>query len=201
MKWLKEQSTEFYEARIHALIQKWNIAIERNSDCWEVGMWSTEDQLHIDIYFNLLWKLGGLLFYIYIYIYIYISWPTVVEGHLKAPFSTARRRKGCYSFLGIASLILDPYLIMQIVMQGCTKYHFLSLWFDTTCDGTPFSWAFSEHSIMPMGRYFLEQSKCRGKYGVNQVVYLHIERDREFNMLMIRWMFTLTIVPHWFFGF
>ena len=32
MKWLKEQSTKFYEARIHSLIQRWNIAIERNSD-------------------------------------------------------------------------------------------------------------------------------------------------------------------------
>ena len=31
-KWLKEQSTEFYGAGIHALIRRWNIAIERNSD-------------------------------------------------------------------------------------------------------------------------------------------------------------------------
>ena len=32
MKWLKEQSAEFYEAGIHALIQRSNIAIERNGD-------------------------------------------------------------------------------------------------------------------------------------------------------------------------
>ena len=32
MKWLKKQSTEFYERRIHALIQTWNFAIERNGD-------------------------------------------------------------------------------------------------------------------------------------------------------------------------
>ena len=32
IKWLKEQSTEFYETGIHALIQRWNIAIERNGD-------------------------------------------------------------------------------------------------------------------------------------------------------------------------
>ena len=32
MEWLKEQSTEFYEACIHSLIWKWNIAIERNGD-------------------------------------------------------------------------------------------------------------------------------------------------------------------------
>ena len=32
MKWLKEQSTEFQEAEIYAIIQRWNMAIERNSD-------------------------------------------------------------------------------------------------------------------------------------------------------------------------
>ena len=32
MKWLKEQSTEFSEAEIYALIRRWNIAIERNSE-------------------------------------------------------------------------------------------------------------------------------------------------------------------------
>ena len=32
MKWLKGQSIEFYKAEIHALIQRWNIAIERNGD-------------------------------------------------------------------------------------------------------------------------------------------------------------------------
>ena len=31
-KWLKEQSIEFYGAGIHALIQRLNIAIERNGD-------------------------------------------------------------------------------------------------------------------------------------------------------------------------
>ena len=32
MKWLKEQSTEFYEAVIYAIIPKWCIAIVRNCD-------------------------------------------------------------------------------------------------------------------------------------------------------------------------
>ena len=31
-KWLREQSTEFYEAGIHALICRRNVAIERNGD-------------------------------------------------------------------------------------------------------------------------------------------------------------------------
>ena len=32
IKWLQEQSTEFYEAGIHALIQGCDIAIERNGN-------------------------------------------------------------------------------------------------------------------------------------------------------------------------
>ena len=32
MKWLEEQSTEFYEAGIHALIRSQNIATEKNGD-------------------------------------------------------------------------------------------------------------------------------------------------------------------------
>ena len=35
MKWLKEKSTEFYEAGIHAHIRMYNIATERNSNCVE----------------------------------------------------------------------------------------------------------------------------------------------------------------------
>ncbi len=34
MKCLKEQSTEFYEAGIHALIRRWNIVIKRNGDAY-----------------------------------------------------------------------------------------------------------------------------------------------------------------------
>ena len=30
--WLKEQSTDFYKAGIHALNRMWNITFERNSD-------------------------------------------------------------------------------------------------------------------------------------------------------------------------
>ena len=32
----------------------------------------------------------------------------------------------------IASLILDPYLVMLSVKQEGIKYHFLSLWYDLT---------------------------------------------------------------------
>ena len=32
MKWLKEKLTEFYQAIIHALIGRWNIAVDRDDD-------------------------------------------------------------------------------------------------------------------------------------------------------------------------
>ena len=32
MKWLKEQSTEFWKAGTHAFLWRWNIAIKRNGD-------------------------------------------------------------------------------------------------------------------------------------------------------------------------
>ena len=57
-KWLKEQSKEFYEARIHALIQRWNIAIEKWWLRREVGMSSTDDQFHFDVWYMFLcWEL------------------------------------------------------------------------------------------------------------------------------------------------
>ena len=70
--------------------------------------------------------------------YIYsIKLATIVEGNPKAPFSiatTPRCRGGRYSFPGLLYFILDPYLIMLSVKQGGIKYHFLSLWYDSTWD-------------------------------------------------------------------
>ena len=62
---------------------------------------------------------------------------TIVEGNPKAPFSiatTPRCRGGRYSFPGLLYFTLDPYLIMLSVKQGVIKYHFLSLWYDSTWD-------------------------------------------------------------------
>ena len=62
---------------------------------------------------------------------------TIVEGNLKAPFSIATTpmcRGGRYSFPGLLYFTLDPYLIMLSVKQGGIKYHFLSLWYDSTWD-------------------------------------------------------------------
>ena len=73
---------------------------------------------------------------------------TVVEVDPKSPFSiatTTRCMGGRYAFLWITPLTLNPYLIMLSVKQGGFKYHFLSLWYDSTCDLTPVSRAIGEH--------------------------------------------------------
>ena len=67
-------------------------------------------------------------------LYIYSCWLTVVKGDPNTPFSIATTLKwkgGCYSFLWIAPLNLDPYLIMLNVKQRGIKDYFESLvWLD-----------------------------------------------------------------------
>ena len=46
----------------------------------------------------------------------------------------------------VLHLALDSYLIMLSAKQGRIKYHFLSLWYDSTWDWTLVSWAIGEHS-------------------------------------------------------
>ena len=80
---------------------------------------------------------------------IKVKLATIVEGNPKAPFSiatTPRCRGGRYSFPGLLYFTLDPYLIMLSVKQGGIKYHFLSLWYDSTWDWTQVSRAIGEHS-------------------------------------------------------
>ena len=67
---------------------------------------------------------------------------TIVEGNPKALFSIATTpmcRGGRYSFPGLLYFTLDPYLIMLSAKQGGIKYHFLSLWYDSTWDWTQVS--------------------------------------------------------------
>ena len=104
--------------------------------------------------------------YIYIYIYIYkVKLATIVEGNQKAPFSIATTpmcRGRRYSFPGLLYFTLDPYLIMLSAKQGGIKYHFLSLWYDSTWDWTQVSRAIGEHS-KPLAnvRYCLVSWGCR----------------------------------------
>ena len=60
---------------------------------------------------------------------------TFVEGDPKAPISiatTPRCRGRRYSIPGLLHFTFDPYLIMLSDKQGGIKYHFLSLWYDST---------------------------------------------------------------------
>ena len=89
--------------------------------------------------------------YIYIYIHIYIKKKlklvTIIEGNPKAPFSRATTpmcRGRRYSFPGLLYFTLDPYLIMLSVKQRGIKYHFLSLWYDSTWDWTQVSRAIGQ---------------------------------------------------------
>ena len=77
--------------------------------------------------------------YIYVCVCVCVSWLTMVESNLKAPFSiatTPRCREGHYSFLWIAPITHDPYVIIPSVKQKSIKYYFLSLWYDSTWDLT-----------------------------------------------------------------
>ena len=46
---------------------------------------------------------------------------------------------GATPFSGLLHFTLDTYLIMLSVKQGDIKYHFLSLWYDSTWDWNPMS--------------------------------------------------------------
>ena len=107
---------------------------------------------------------------------------TIVEGNPKAPFSIATTpmcRGGRYSFPGLLYFILDPYLIMLSVKQGGIKYHFLSLWYDSTWDWTQVSRAIGEHSNPKANHLLLRhetQKKiaCPGSwYSINTKKNIH----------------------------
>ena len=87
----------------------------------------------------------------------------------KAPFSIATTpwcREGLHSFLWIASFTLEPYLIMLSVKQEGIKYHFLSLWHDSTRDLTLVCRAIGEHrAIGLMSRVF---ANGQGDWGLIQ---------------------------------
>ena len=53
--------------------------------------------------------------------------------------------QGTTPFPGLLHCTLDPYIIKLSVKQGGIKYHFLSLWYNSTWDWTPVFWAIGEH--------------------------------------------------------
>ena len=114
------------------------------------------------IFLDRFWLVHYYYYYYYYYLclgvresismYIYISkvkLATVVEVDQKAPFSLATTRgvgEGAIPFPGLLHFTLNTYLILLSVKQGGIKYHFLSLWYDSSWDWTPVSWAIGEHS-------------------------------------------------------
>ena len=49
-------------------------------------------------------------------------------------------------FPALLHFTLDPYLIILSIKQGGIKYHFLSLWYDSTKDWTQVSQTIGKHS-------------------------------------------------------
>ena len=54
--------------------------------------------------------------------------------------------KGATTFPELRHFTFDPYLVMLSVKQDSIKYHFLSLWYNSTCDWTSVSQTIIEHS-------------------------------------------------------
>ena len=71
------------------------------------------------------------------------GWP---EGSLFDSLLHQGVGEGATPFPGLLHFTLDPYLIKLSVKQGGIKYHFLSLWYDSTWDWTQVSRAIGEHS-------------------------------------------------------
>ena len=78
--------------------------------------------------------------------YNVVSLPTIVVGDPKAPFSkaTTKCRWGRYSFPWIYS-IYNWSIPDNAECYGDIKYHFLSLWNDSTCYWTPASRTIGEY--------------------------------------------------------
>ena len=90
-----------------------------------------------------------LYLYIYIYIYIYsevgdCSWGQP-EGSLFNSYYQGEEESDT-PFPRLLHFTLDLNLIMLSVKQVGIKYHFLSLWYDSTWDWTQVSQTISEHS-------------------------------------------------------
>ena len=57
-------------------------------------------------------------------------------------------RVGATPFSGLLHFTIYPHLIMLSVKQSGIKYHFLSLWYDSTWDWTPVSGTIGEHNSL-----------------------------------------------------
>ena len=114
----------------------------------------TDNYIYIYIYTHThihIYRYIHRFIHVLIHIYVYISkvgdhirgWP---EGSLFDSLLHQGVGEGATPFPGLLHFTLDPYLIMLSVKQEGIKYHFLSLWYDSTWDWTQVSRAIGEHS-------------------------------------------------------
>ena len=80
------------------------------------------------------------------------GWP---EGSLFDSLLHQGVGEGATPFPGLLHFTLDPYLIMPSVKQGGIKYHFLSLWYDSTWDWTQVSRSIGEHWVFACSKITL----------------------------------------------
>ena len=88
-------------------------------------------------------------------------------------------RGGRYSFPGLLYFTLDSYLIMLSVKQGGIKYHFLSLWYDSTWDWTQVS--------RPIGKHYV---RCWKYWVYKKIIYKNCCKKKSCfasNKVFIRW--------------
>ena len=76
-----------------------------------------------------------------------VNFPTLVDDVPNDPFFIADALgRALLDSLDCSNFTLDPYLLMFIIKQDCIKYHFLSVWYDSTLGWTPVSRTPGEHS-------------------------------------------------------
>ena len=132
---------------------------------------------------------------------------TEVEGDPKALFSiaTTRCREGATLSLGLFHSTLDMYLMMLSVKQGGIKYHFLSLWYDSTWDWTPFSraiyipnhstWAGCDReSILRIQFFSFSKTGCHTKLkDPNLPYYLSLPKEGIVRFISLTRILALTV--------
>ena len=128
---------------------------------WSIEFWSRRDvKLNPREKIIHLCKSKVLLWIWYILISgIFITWSKLADH---TPFSVATRCNGqCYSFLWIAPLTLDPYLIMLSSKAKKHQVLFLGLWYESTGDWTSVSWAIGKHSNHNAKRPVIEKGAVK----------------------------------------
>ena len=86
----------------------------------------------------------------------------------RLPFQKLLHRgveEGATPLAGLLYFTLDPYLILLSVKQGDIKYHFMSLWYESTWDCTQVSRAIDKHSNHSMSSIIPKNILVRNETG------------------------------------